>query len=74
MFESEGTNGIMYSEDMDFGGEYFKTITKKLSVKDPFYYHTHFFSLEKYTALYDKQGLRFSLKLSKESFGFQNRC
>ena len=43
MFESEGTNGIMYSEDMDFGGEYSKTITKKLSVKDPLYYHIPLF-------------------------------
>ena len=45
MFESEGINGKYYSEDMDFVGEYFQTITQKIARKDPFYYHTPLFNL-----------------------------
>lgn len=42
MIESEGINGNHYSEEMDFGGEYYKT-TRKFALKDPFYYHVPLF-------------------------------
>ena len=68
MFDSEGINGNMYSEDMDFGGEYFKTVTKKLSLKDPYYYHVPLFQLGEIHSVVRQTRLAILFKVEQGKF------